>query len=106
MTGAEAEVDPEVGGEFSAWDGYITGTNLELVAGKRIVQSWRTSEFATSHGDSRIEITLKKSGSGTRLTLKHSDVPASQADDYRQGWSDHYFEPMNSYFSGEERTRS
>jgi uncharacterized protein YndB with AHSA1/START domain len=43
MTGSPATVSAQVGGEFSAWDGYIHGKNLELRRGTRIVQSWRTT---------------------------------------------------------------
>ena len=57
MTGSPATVSAKVGGEFDAWDGYIHGKNLELEPGKRIVQSWRTSEFSADEPDSRIEIT-------------------------------------------------
>ena len=44
MTGSPASISGEVGGEFDAWDGYIHGRTLELVPGKCIVQSWRTTE--------------------------------------------------------------
>lgn len=46
MTGGEASMSDEAGAEVSAWDGYITGRNLELIPGERIVQSWRTSRSA------------------------------------------------------------
>ena len=45
MTGSKATQSPRVGANVSAWDGYISGKNLELVPGKRIVQSWRTTKF-------------------------------------------------------------
>jgi uncharacterized protein YndB with AHSA1/START domain len=51
MTGAEADIDPRVGGEFSAWDGYISGRTLALEPGRRIVQAWRTSEFDAADHD-------------------------------------------------------
>ena len=51
MTGSPAIVDPEIGGAFEAWDGYISGRTLSLEPGRRIVQSWRTSEFAEDEGD-------------------------------------------------------
>ncbi|HZT18211.1 MAG TPA: SRPBCC domain-containing protein, partial [Dongiaceae bacterium] len=75
MTGSRARVSSEVGAEFSAGDGYITGRNLELVPGKRIVQSWRTTEFADEHEDSTVTITFDEKGDGTLLTLTHSNVP-------------------------------
>ena len=59
MTGGQARVSDEIGAEMSAWDGYITGRNLELVPHERIVQSWRTTEFTDEHGDSIITVTLE-----------------------------------------------
>jgi uncharacterized protein YndB with AHSA1/START domain len=98
MTGAEAEVDPSVGGEYSAWDGYITGTTLELDRGRRIVQTWRTAEFGAEDPDSRIEVLLEPSGDGTLLTLRHSGVPDGQTSYEESGWRENYFEPMRDYF--------
>jgi activator of HSP90 ATPase len=98
MTGSSASVSAEVGGEFDAWDGYIHGKNLELEPGKRIVQSWRTSEFSKDEPDSRIEITLKPVGKQTKLTLKHTNLPP-RGGQYEQGWVESYFEPMKEYFS-------
>ena len=60
MTGGEANMSDQIGAEVSAWDGYISGRNLELVPGERIVQSWRTSEFADEHGDSVITSCSRK----------------------------------------------
>jgi hypothetical protein len=36
-----AEISREVGGAYSAYSGYITGQNLELLPDQKIVQSWR-----------------------------------------------------------------
>lgn len=98
MTGAKAKVSAKVGGEFQAWDGYISGKNLTLEPGKRIVQSWRTVEFDDSEEDSQIEITFEPAIKGTKLTLRHTNLPA-HGEQYRQGWVDSYFDPMRKYFS-------
>lgn len=98
MTGGAADVNDTIGERFSAWDGYIEGTNLELEPGKRIVQSWRTAEFAEDEEDSRLEITLEADAGGTKLTLRHSQLPA-HGGQYEQGWEDNYFQPMKAYFS-------
>jgi len=45
FTGSRATCDPRVGGEFTAWGGYISGKNLELEQGKRIVQEWVTTDW-------------------------------------------------------------
>jgi uncharacterized protein YndB with AHSA1/START domain len=99
MTGGEAEMSDQVGAEVSAWDGYISGRNLELVPGERIVQSWRTSEFGDEHEDSVVTVVLQEVGGGTLLTLEHSNVPDEQRSYEEDGWQSNYFEPMVAYFS-------
>jgi len=99
MTGGEAIMSDEVGAEVAAWDGYITGRNLELVPGERIVQSWRTSEFSDAHEDSIITVTLEAVEGGTLLTLVHSKVPEGQTSYEEGGWEVHDFEPMKEYFA-------
>jgi activator of HSP90 ATPase len=99
MTGGSATIDPKVGGAFSAWDGYITGRTLALEPGRRIVQSWRTSEFADSDPDSEIEVLLAPVEGGTKLTLRHRNVPEDQPDYEHKGWQENYFDPMKEYFS-------
>ena len=98
MTGAAAEGSGEIGGRFEAWGGYIFGTNLELTAGRRIVQAWRTSEFTDDEPDSRLEITFEAEGEGTRVNISHTMLP-EHGMKYLQGWRDHYFAPMDEYFS-------
>jgi uncharacterized protein YndB with AHSA1/START domain len=101
MTGTTAaRGSTKVGGKFTVWDGYIAGRNLALSPGRRIVQAWRTTEFAESDVDSQIEVTLVKTARGTRLTLRHSDVPDSHTT-YKSGWVTHYFEPMKRYFAAQ-----
>ncbi len=100
MTGSPTQMDGKVGGKFSAWDGYIFGTILELKPDRRIVQAWRTSEFPDEAPDSRLEILLEEVEGGTKVTLIHSDLPDNQAGSYLQGWEDFYFKPMKAYFGG------
>jgi uncharacterized protein YndB with AHSA1/START domain len=98
MTGGEAKMSTELGAEVSAWDGYITGRNLELVPGERIVQSWRTSEFDAEDEDSIVTIVLQEIDDGTLLTLQHSNVPDAHRSYEEGGWQSNYFEPMTVYF--------
>ncbi len=99
MTGGDASMSDEVGALVSAWDGYITGRNIELVPGKRIVQSWRTSRFTDAHADSIITVTLRSGAGGTVLTLEHSNVPDDQRNYEDGGWEENYFQPMKDYFA-------
>ena len=98
MTGSPAQVDGNVGGKFSAWDGYIFGSTLDLTPNQRIVQAWRTSEFPDDAQDSHLEVLLEEANGGTKVTFVHSEMPEDQVDSYRQGWDDFYFKPMKEYF--------
>ncbi len=99
FTGGEATVDPSVGGRHTAWNGYIEGVTLELEPPRRIVQSWRSTEFPAGAPDSRLEVLLEKVKRGTRVTLNHSDIPAGQGEQYKVGWVESYFDPMRVYFT-------
>ncbi len=103
MTGGQASMSDEIDAEVSAWDGYITGRNLELVPGERIVQSWRTTQFTDEHEDSVITVTLDEAEDGTLLTLVHNNVPEDQTSYEQGGWQEYYFEPMKRYFAGRKK---
>ncbi|MFZ4616927.1 MAG: SRPBCC domain-containing protein [Rectinemataceae bacterium] len=97
-SGGEAHIEAVVGGAFDCGDGYIRGKNLELDPGARILQSWRTTDFAEDQADTMLELTLEDSTSGCTLTLAHNGFPAGQVDEYRQGWEEYYLGPMKAYF--------
>jgi len=97
MTGDEASCSNKEGEEFSAWDGYIEGKNIQLIKNEKIIQSWRTSDFKNNDEDSEIIIEIQDIEEGCELLLKHRNIPEGQPD-YKQGWMDHYFNPMKTYF--------
>jgi uncharacterized protein YndB with AHSA1/START domain len=100
MTGAPAKASKKAGGKWTAAGDYCWGVNLELVPGKRIVQSWRSTDFKDGDPDSRIAVTLKPVAGGTKVTLLHSSIPDSQKDaGYKEGWFEFYFDPMQPYFA-------
>lgn len=100
FTGGEAKIDPEVGGSYTAWDGYIEGRTLVKEPPRRIVQTWRTSDFAEDDADSELELLFEDDGlGGTKLTLRHHGLPEGEAARYEQGWRDSYFAGMVEYFS-------
>jgi uncharacterized protein YndB with AHSA1/START domain len=103
MTGSEALIDPTVHGRHSAWGGYIVGETLELDPDRRIVQSWRTSEFPEGSADSRVVVTFDEEGGQTRVTIAHSEIPEGQGARYEAGWSEFYFQPMTAYFENVSR---
>lgn len=99
MTGGGALITEDEGDKYSAWDGYIWGTNLQLTPTSYIKQTWRTSEFADGQGPSVVEIFFEADADGnTLLKLHHSELSEEDMK-YKQGWEDHYFTPMREYFS-------
>jgi uncharacterized protein YndB with AHSA1/START domain len=82
MTGSPAIVDPHIGGAFEAWDGYIVGRTLSLEPGHRIV-----------------EVVLDPIEEGTRITIRHTEVPDGHLSYELDVWQEHYFDPMRKYFS-------
>jgi activator of HSP90 ATPase len=99
IIGSDSEIEPSVNGKFNIWDGYITGKTIELVKDKKIVQKWRTTEFPEKSQDSILELDFEEINDGTKMIIKHTNIPDGQSKDYKQGWIDYYFKPMKKYFS-------
>lgn len=98
FTGGVAKASSKIGANFTAWDGYITGKNLELIENKYIKQSWRTIEFADDAEDSILELTFKEKNGETTIELYHHHLQTGDGKKYADGWQQHYFEPMKNYF--------
>lgn len=101
FTNSEAKIDPVVGGEFSAWDGYITGKIISLEPYIRIVQNWRTTDFPEDAPDLILEILFQPVEVGCQVILNHTGLPDGRGDEFEQGWEDYYFAPMQGYFQRE-----
>ncbi|GMU62803.1 MAG: hypothetical protein AMXMBFR34_45660 [Myxococcaceae bacterium] len=97
MTGSLATFEPD--GRFTAWDGYIEGRTLQTEEPRKIVQSWRTTEFPEGAPDSRLTVILEPAEGGTKVILTHENIPNGQGQSYESGWADHYFDPMGRYFA-------
>jgi activator of HSP90 ATPase len=91
--------DAVEGGAFTSFSGYASGTHEKLEPGRLITQSWRTTEFPDDAPSSRLEFVLEEVPGGTEVTMTHSDLPADQAENYRQGWIDFYWTPLRAHFA-------
>lgn len=103
FTGAKATCTRRVGGNFTAWNGYIFGTILELVPRKKIIQEWQTTEWPKGYPPSRLELSFFVKDNGTEVVMVHSNVPAMQSKKYNKGWLEHYWEPLKKYFDYKAR---
>ncbi|MEI7604080.1 MAG: SRPBCC family protein [bacterium] len=95
LTGSKAIISEKVDGEFSLYDGSITGKNLQLVKNKKIVQEWRY-DFPDWPEDyfSIVTFTFKDDNGNTKLYFSHEDIPAQFVDDIEDGWHQYYWKPM------------
>ena len=101
LTGGEVTMPRTAGSKFTVYGGDIDGVNLELVPDKKIVQSWRYSDWPEGHY-SRAGFTLNDVPEGTELVFSQTGIPEESYDDIRQGWIDYYWEPMKELLEGPE----
>ncbi|MCI0780136.1 MAG: SRPBCC domain-containing protein [Chloroflexi bacterium] len=95
FTGAKASISREVGGTFTAYDGALSGTILELVPDAKIVQSWRGSDDGWVPGHySTATFSLEAIDRGTRLTFVQTGVPEESVEQITQGWQTYYWPKM------------
>jgi activator of HSP90 ATPase len=99
FTGDEATISPEVGGDYSAYGGYSTGKNIELVPGKRIVQTWRASDWPEDV-ESTCMYEFEQIGNDAIIKFTQTGVPYDQEESITQGWIDFYWEPIREYLAG------
>lgn len=92
----KARISSRVGGAFSAHDGYVTGINVELKPGQRIVQAWRVKGMAEGvYSIARFE--LKKRRRGTRLIFDQTGLPPEHVGHLSSGWKARYWKPLKAY---------
>ncbi|RZF58986.1 SRPBCC domain-containing protein [Sphingobacterium corticibacterium] len=94
-TGDEVLIDPREGGEFSMWDGAITGKFIQLDPYKKIVQQWYFGEQAE---DSIVTIKLHEDKKGTSFELQHTNIPDEAFDEIVEGWNDTYMASLIEFY--------
>ena len=95
FSGAKATISREVGGSFTAYDGALSGTILELVPDAKIVQSWRGSDdgWPPDHY-STATFSPEAVDRGTRLNFVQTGAPEESVEQIRQGWQTYYWPKM------------
>ena len=96
----KAKVSRKVGGVFSAHGGYVSGINVELKPGKRIVQAWRVRGMADGVY-SIVRFELKKVRGGTRLVFDQTGLPPEHVGHLSSGWKARYWKPLKDYLARE-----
>ncbi len=88
--GQFAELEAVPGGKFSVdVDGAaVRGTYLEVEPPHRVVVSWGIAGSADlPPASSRVEFILTPVGAGTRLDLRHTDLPPTREAEHARGWT-------------------
>ena len=89
--GTGARITSTPGGEYRVRmrDGVETsGEFVEIDPPKRVVFTWGWEhDAAVPPGSTRVEVSLEPDGTGTRVVLRHHNLPsAEQIEHHRQGW--------------------
>ena len=95
---AMAAINPVVNGEYRLWSGTVQGRFLELDPNKKIVQTWRTAEFALNMESSVVTLLFQERKQGTRLVVQHEKIPVVFEEQFRFGWEDYYFPRLKRFF--------
>ena len=101
FSGGKAIISNKVGGNFSVYDGYCSGKNLELVPSQKIVQLWRASDWAEGHF-STATFTFVKTKKGTKLSFVQTGVPVEHYEEIKKGWIDYYWTPIHLMFEAKK----
>lgn len=97
LSGEKAVISREVGGAFTAWGDHISGFNLVLQPGRKIVQAWRAKDWWPDHY-SIATFDLQEVNGGTQLRFTQIGVPPHRFEGHSRGWIETYWQPMQELF--------
>ena len=108
LSGEKAAISKKLGGAFTAWGAHISGFNLVLKPGERIVQAWRATGWWPDHYSLAI-FEFEKVESGCKLYFTQIGVPPNRYSGHYRGWIETYWTPMKEIFAKgviSEKTRA
>jgi activator of HSP90 ATPase len=102
LVGSAVEIENFEGGYFNFFDGYISGRNIELIFGKKIVQQMHFLEDGWPNDHYSVCTFLMESiNNETKLTFTQTGIPEHKVADLEKGWSDYYWEPMKDFLENQ-----
>ena len=99
VTGKKAAISSKVGGTFSARDNDVSGVNVDLVPGRRIVQAWRHKKFAEGIFSMAAVTLTPTADGGTELVLTHRGVPKDLIPETEEAWREQYWSRIKAYLA-------
>jgi activator of HSP90 ATPase len=82
---------------FVLFGGNISGRFTEIVANKKIVQTWRYSGWPTGHY-SNVQLDFEEKDDHTVLKLKQTLVPTNEFETTTNNWQRYYFDSIRGAF--------
>ena len=108
LSGEKATISRRIPGKFLAWNGHITGFNLALQPGAKIVQAWRATGWWPDHYSIAI-FDIQKAKDGSVLRFTQIGVPPQRYSGHYRGWIEAYWTPMKEVLASgkiSEKTRA
>jgi uncharacterized protein YndB with AHSA1/START domain len=99
FTGAPVKIAARAGAAFEAFGGAISGTILQVVPNRLIVQSWRSTQFDRRDLDSTLVLSFRPAEGGGRIELTQVNVSDGDFAGVSQGWSTYYWTPWREYLA-------
>ena len=97
FTGAPVTIAAAPGAPFRAFNGVLSGTMLQVVPKRLIVQSWRSPHWGSADLDSTLILTFVPEKDGGRIELTHVNVVDADFAGVSHGWERFYWTPWRAY---------
>jgi uncharacterized protein YndB with AHSA1/START domain len=101
FTGAPVTISDQPGASFRAFDGVLTGTILQVVQKRLVVQSWRSPHWGPADVDSTLVLAFLPDGDRGRIELTQVNVVDADFAGVSQGWESFYWAPWRAYLAEE-----
>lgn len=98
LSGLRAKISRKVGGRFTAWGGHLSGINLALKPGQKIVQAWRDTGWWPDHYSTAI-FDIRRERRGSKLRFTQIGIPPGRYSGHYRGWIETYWTPMREIFA-------
>jgi activator of HSP90 ATPase len=105
LSGEPARISRRIGGRFHAWGAHISGINLVLKKGRKIVQAWRATGWWPDHY-SIVIFDIARIPGGSRLRFTQIGIPPHRYSGHQRGWIEAYWTPMKEVLAHGQVSRT
>lgn len=95
-SGYDAVMPEEPGGEFSWFEGDISGRLIDVKPNRYVEYEW---DFGDEHPVSPVRIMLSEKGGVTELSLEQKNIPEEDYMNITTGWEEMVMEAISSFLN-------